>query len=365
MFRLQQVECKIGADPRWMGSAVAETVLKCPQCGGTLTPSRFARSVSCPYCGSTVRLGEPVVSAKRFHEAYRLWNSPESYGVTSWMTFDGGNWTVDSFVARGEVADASKARRARWPTEIVLLKVLRSRDHEDRFRSEWDVLQKLQRSGLPAAPEMTLRVPVPVSFGRVEAGVGTGSLAMALRWAPGFEHTFEDVCRFWPQGIEPRISIWMWRRILEALSFVHSEGLVHGAVTPEHLLVEDKEHGVRLVGYGLAGPVGTQMAAGDGTPAARPRWADAGCRRAPAIDLAMSARAIAYVLGGDPDDCSLPSAVPGQLQALVGEIGAGTRDALDGTSAWEVRQELGRIATAVYGPAKYCPLMFPGEVGND
>ena len=338
--------------------AVSNSVLKCPQCGGSLTPSRFAKTVSCPYCGSTVRLGEQVVSAQRFHQAFHTWDSPETYGLTSWITIGNSHWSVDGFLAKGEIADVYRARRARWPTELVLLKILRSENDLDRFRNEWSVLQELQRSQVPAAPEMTLRVPVPVLLGRVKAGIGAGSWAMALQWAPGFVHTVEEARRVWPQGIDPRISIWIWRRILEVLSFVHATGFVHGAVAPFHLLTEDREHGVRLVGFGVAGRAGEKV--GTGRPVAEfsPEWARTYSEMTPALDLALSARVVASLLGGDVGACSVPETVPRELAALIREIGVGSRKTLQSRSAWGVRQELGTIAKAAYGVPKYCPLVF-------
>jgi hypothetical protein len=122
------------------------------------------------------------------------------------------------------------------------------------------VLAELQESDAPGAPSFTARLPQPILHGEVTGGSLPGAKVILLRWADGFVHTFEDVRRAYPRGIEPRPSIWIWRRILELLAFVHASGFVHGAVLPPHLLIEQGEHGVRLVGFRAADYAGLPAA---------------------------------------------------------------------------------------------------------
>jgi hypothetical protein len=42
---------------------MVERALKCSQCNAPLAAGRFARTAICPFCGSTVMLGEPTVPA--------------------------------------------------------------------------------------------------------------------------------------------------------------------------------------------------------------------------------------------------------------------------------------------------------------
>jgi hypothetical protein len=41
-----------------------------------------------------------------------------------------------------------------------------------------------------------------------------------------------------PDGLDPRDAAWIWRRLLVALGHAHRAGVRHGAVLPEHILVD-------------------------------------------------------------------------------------------------------------------------------
>jgi hypothetical protein len=337
-----------------------ERVLKCPQCNGPLAPSRFARSVVCTYCGATVRLDEASVSVAAYREAFRAWSDPAHHGYTSWLSIGESHWAPGALLAHGEASEVYSAKRARWPSERAVLKVLRDRSDLAAFDHEWDVLQELQRSQAPGAVAIIPRLPTPIVRGDVSAGAWTGSRTMVLRWAHGFEHTFEAVARAYPAGIEPRASIWVWRRILEALSFLHGSGIGHGAVIPPHLMVENGEHGARLVGFGHADSLGRGLrAVVKGFEAFYPAGFGASSPLLAAADLAMSARAVAALLGGDPATGAVPASVPVALAALVRQVALADPAAPPAGDAWDLRQRLGTLAAEVFGPPAFCPIRMP------
>lgn len=338
---------------------MVERVLKCPQCNAPLAPSRFAASTVCPYCGSTVVIDEQVVSAERFRKAYRAWSSPSHHGYTEWLTIDDSHWAPGSLVARGEISDVYFAQRARWPTERVLLKILRDPRHRPRFDNEWEVLQTLHRSDAPGAATLSPRLPQPVVCGPIRSGAHSGRRAMALLWKDGFVHTFEAVRQAYPGGIEPRASIWIWRRILEVLSFLHASGFVHGAVLPPHLLVEDNEHGVLVVGFGCAGPPGAPLSAVcTGCKPYYPADLLALRKLTPAVDLAMSARSVAVLLGGDPAGGEVPARVPAPLAALVRDVARQKTENTPRRDAWALRERLGELARELFGSPAFCPIVM-------
>ncbi|MFL6194689.1 MAG: hypothetical protein ACJ75H_11000 [Thermoanaerobaculia bacterium] len=304
-----------------------ERSLKCPQCNAPLAPSRFARSLVCPFCGSTVMIDEQGVPASRFRAAFLAWNAPATHGFSDWVSLGERHWAKGPLVARGEVSDVYAAARARLPTERALLKVLRDPRDVSGLDNEWEVLTRLR--GTSSSAGFSERIPQPVARGRITAGALEGSHAILYRWADGFVHTFEDVRRVFPRGIEPRASIWIWRRILEILSFLHGAGVTHGAVLPAHLLVQEGEHGVRLVGF--------RQANGAGSPTA---------------DVVQSARCVADLLGDNP-------AIPGPL---ADEIERASQLRTDGPDeAWAIRERLGKVAREAFGPPAFCPLRMPRE----
>lgn len=331
----------------------------CPQCNAPLKPGRFARSVTCSYCGTTIQLDDSEVSAERFHQAFRAWNSPETHQIASWISLGDRHWAVEQQIAQGDISDVYSGKLARWPTELAILKILRDDKDIDRFDNEWNALQALHRSEARGADSFTLLLPQPILHGKISPGLFEGRRASIFRRIPGFRHTLEDVIRAYPQGIPPQASIWMWRRILEVLSFVHASGMVHGAVTPAHLLIQENEHGMRLVGYGCSGKTGGKLRS-------IPRDLESfypGSKRTPLkltpqLDLIMSARCITAALGGDPAAVSVPKDVPAPLADILRRIAQGDPDA-PGEDAWRVREELGMLADQVFGPPRFIPIAMP------
>jgi hypothetical protein len=332
-----------------------EHAMMCPQCNAPLAPHRFARSVECPYCGATVRLDESSVSVALFHEAFRVWNSPASYRLSSWITIGSRHWVLEKLIARGSISDVYTARLARWPTELAIVKLLRDRQDTGPFDHEWTVLQMLQKSDAPGADTFSRIIPQPIQHGDVTDGLLAGRRASIFRWASGFQHTFDEVIRAYPQGIPPRASIWIWRRILEVLSFIHASGMAHGAVLPAHLLVQENEHGVRLVGYSAAGPLNQPLGTlTPGCEAFYPQPARSWSTLTAQLDLAMSARCVAALLGGNPATAALPKAVPAPLAEIVQRIALG----IPAGDAWSLHEELGAIATQVFGPPQFIPIVM-------
>jgi len=337
-----------------------EHAIMCPQCNAPLKPHRFARSIVCSYCGATVQLDEASVSAAMFHDAFRVWNSPESYQISSWISIGDSHWAVEKCIAHGDISDVYTGQRARWPTELVILKLLRDPQSVDRFDSEWNALQVLQKSDAPGADIFTMLIPQPVLHGEVPLGSFAGRRVNIFRWAGGFRYTFAEVLQAYPQGIPPRASIWVWRRILEVLSFIHASGMVHGAVLPTNLLIQENEHGVRLVGYSLAGKLGDKLrAVSHGYESFYPSQERSSSKLTRQLDIMMSARCMVSILGGDPKTASLPTTVPTRLADIVQRIALSKHAGAASEDAWTIREELGEIARKVFGPAEFIPIVMP------
>ena len=101
--------------------------LICPQCNAPLNPSRFASLVVCSHCGTTVKLASSsAVSARRFHEAFRRWNSPNTYHLTSSISLGNRHWALGKQIGRGDFSDVYEGQLVRWPTELVIVKLLRN-----------------------------------------------------------------------------------------------------------------------------------------------------------------------------------------------------------------------------------------------
>jgi hypothetical protein len=140
------------------------------------------------------------------------------------------------------------------------------------------------------------------------------------------------------------------------LSFIHNSGIVHGAVLPPHLLVQENEHGVRLVGYSSAGPIG------DTLRTKAPRYESFYPKPARTLtaqlDIAMSARCIVAILGGNSEMGALPGTVPARLAQFIRQIAMLNHNASGKETAWSIREELGVIAGEVFGSPQFIPIVM-------
>jgi hypothetical protein len=293
-----------------------------------------------------------AVSARAFREAFAAWNAPARHGLTGGFTIDGRHWALEGPLARGAASDVFRVRRARWPSLWAVAKFLREPSEAARFEREGEQLLALQTGAL----RLGARAPSLVQRGLVSSGAHQGRQALLYLDEPDFRHTLEDVRRLLPGGVEAPVAVWMWRRVLELLAALHRDGLAHGAILPPHLLIQERDHGVRVVGFGCAGAPGMPLAARD------PRFATsrpgAGPERiSPGRDVQMSAQAVAFALGGDFATGALPATVPAPLAALVAQVAEGRA----GEDAWALRERVGALSRELFGPPSFHPLELPRE----
>jgi hypothetical protein len=276
------------------------------------------------------------------------------------MTLGNRNWLIEKQIASGESAAVYTGRLARWPTELVIIKILQKTENERYLDNEWETLNQLLRSHAKGAEVFSRMIPQPVVYGKIAGGEFSGSKALILRWESGFYHSFDDVCRLYPEGIPARASIWVWRRILEMLGFLHDSGYVHGAVVPAHLLAQQNEHGVRLIGYGRSGRINDPVYEDQSLllpyfPTPIKDWKVL----SPQLDMVMSAKCVIKMLGGDPATNTLPTTVPIKLAEVIKKYAQLDDKYPSNFNAWTIHQELGRIADAVYGAPVFIPIDMP------
>jgi hypothetical protein len=116
----------------------------------------------------------------------------------------------------------------------------------------------------------------------------------------------------------------MWKRTLDMLGWLHQRGWAHGDVTPAHLLIHPRDHGVVLAG-----------------------WSSAVRGGSASTDIGESARAIAYVLG--------IQATPAPIAKLIQE-----QSSAPASDAWAVKDMLDAAAHEAYGPPRYHQFQMAG-----
>jgi len=263
-------------------------------------------------------------------------------------------------IAQGESTDVFLARRDGRLTERVLIKFLRTDGDEDLLENERRVLEFLEKSRFQGSQYFVPQLPQRIDSGLARLGKNGSEgnrRASVIRWRSGFVHSMNDVFATHSSGIVPEASVWMWKRMLELLGWIHKSGFVHGAILPQHTLIHARDHGVVFAGWSAAAAIGKPILAVN--PQMREYYPDSVLQGAPAsprMDLAMSARVLLKALGGSTVRAS--SRVPEPLARLLENHARG--DGQWGDDAWAVRDELDNTARRVFGPPKFIPFLMPG-----
>jgi hypothetical protein len=323
----------------------------CESCGAPLDAAWTDLVVVCRYCAAhqlPTPAGDPVPAVHPDDGRPRV-------------SVGGRTYLVEGRLADGE---SSAVFRGRWVVrlgELVVLKVQRSLADTDLLRREHEVLARLHRAST-GAERLLSRVPTPIALGplrdphaeRAAAGGERGAFGRSARderlvavhgWKPGFVHTLDDVARLHPGGVPAPVAVWVLKRLLEVLSFLHGAGVCHNAVLPRHVLVHPRDHGALLVGYSLATAPGERVPGTvRGEAAQYPDGLLAARRAEPRWDVAMAARAL------------------GRVWSPTGAVGEVVRAMADGghPDAWQARAALDRAAAEMLGPPRYHPLPMPG-----
>lgn len=226
--------------------------LSCPQCSAPLPRAARWRTVNCGYCGATITRGTETVERESFRAAWRRANAAQLTDTGRLLQWRGAHYRVLAPLGQGEHSEVLLAERLGAVPERVTIKLARDAAGDAVLAREAAVLQALQALSVPGAAYFTRRLPQPLGLG-VAQGLGDGERqALVLRHPTGFWGSLQEVQQANPQGIDARHAVWLWRRMLEVLAFVHGAGWTHRALTPAHALVHPRDHGVLLIGWSQA-----------------------------------------------------------------------------------------------------------------
>ncbi|HLZ56329.1 MAG TPA: hypothetical protein VKR06_05210 [Ktedonosporobacter sp.] len=156
------------------------------------------------------------------------------------------------------------------------------------------------------------------TFSYHEAASGMVRQVNALSYVEGL-YSLKEVREAYPRGVDPKDMAWIWRRLLVALAFAHGSKVIHGAVLPTHTLIHPDQHGVVLIdwSYATIDPEATGERISALSSAYRgwyPEEVFAKKAPTPGLDLTMGAICMIELLGGDPEQRTMPETAPWQLQ---------------------------------------------------
>ncbi|MFF5176871.1 serine/threonine protein kinase [Micromonospora sp. NPDC000316] len=248
-----------------------------------------------------------------------------------------GDYRLGALAHSGDLADLYDVGEDR------LLKLPRRPTDNDLMAREAHALHTIARNGdpryLPYVPRLV------DEFAHRDAATGAERRINVLATAPGL-HDLDVVRRAYPNGLDARDVAWMWRRLLVALGLAHRAGIVHGAVLPQHVLIEPGAHGVVLVDWCFSAPVGGTV------PAIVPDHQDwyppevlQKRQCGPGTDIWMATGCMTWLLNRDAPR-ELLTFAEGCRQRFL-------KDRPD--DAWRLLREFDQVLDRLYGPRTFRP----------
>ncbi len=273
-----------------------------------------------------------------------------------------GQWTLERILTRGDlctlylgsVLDAQGKRR-------VLFKVPIQPQDNDLAANEARILRHL-RAGKNYQSARHFLSQLVDAFPYEEHATGILRQVIVLSYVDGL-FSLTEVKQVYPQGIDVRDMAWIWRRLLIALDFAHSNGVIHGCVLPPHILIHPEEHGVMLIdwSYAVLDPANTHAwikAISSPYRAWYPAEVFAREEPRPGLDLYMASKCMIDLLGGDPQAQTMPESVPWQIQNhLRGCLLPRSHQRLQ--DAHILRQEFDELLERLWGPRRFHPFSMP------
>lgn len=273
-----------------------------------------------------------------------------------------GRHVLHKLLASGDLADLYMASStfADGVQRQTVCKVARRATDNDLLQTEAAAIKQLRATGSDErrhvfVPELLDR------FSVTEKGT-SARRANVLAQLDGF-YDLTQVRQAYPQGVRPIDMGWMWRRLLLVLGYAHRQGVVHGAVLPSHVMILPAQHGLVLVDWCYASvrpDKGKQPRLQAIVDASRDWYpAEVFAKQTPsaATDIAMAARCMIELMGGDPvtGNFAGDSRVGRPFRAYFKSCLAASQSARP-DDAWQLLQEFDELLERLGSP--YFPRRF-------
>jgi serine/threonine protein kinase len=235
----------------------------------------------------------------------------------------------------GEISEVHLARRIGSMPLLATIKLSSSPAAAAQYAHEAQVARELQLLDPDGAgPYFSRLLPDAIAQGAVEEN--NGLQALILRHPNGYWGSLASLNERFASGLDPRHAVWIWRRMLEVLNFVHKQGWCHGDVRPEHALVHPQDHAVQLIGWASASKCAAE--------------------KNKAADLCRSARVVQVLFCGTSSP-NLPGGVPAGVAQLVTSA-ASDENFCRSQGAEGLDALLQAEAKAAFGPPSFVPLII-------
>ena len=212
-----------------------------------------------------------------------------------------GNYRIISLIAEGGFGKTYKAEHL-LTNSLVCIKHANqiSPEDEEILVQEAKAIWDMRHYGIPAMRDII----------KIE-----DSPALVMSFVPGrnLAQIIEDLKRLDPEDVA-----WITERTLNILMYLHMHGVCHGDVKPQNIMVQEDNHMVVLVDYGLAAIKPHSKTSNKGyTPFFAAPEQIYGGPLIPETDFYGLGMTMIYVLGGDVENKKVPSNIPDPLCEFI------------------------------------------------
>jgi serine/threonine protein kinase len=234
-------------------------ILNCPQCAAPLPRQALWKSAQCSYCGVLVSKTETTVLRDSFRSALQRQRANGSSG-SSTLRCNGQTFAIKETLFTS--ADGNRfllGQRVGAAPIQVLLKLGDKTKFKSLFSRESRTLAHFHSIQSAAAGYYSRLIPNVVEMGDTNEFFPNQTV-IVLGLVPGLWGSLSSVLANHTNGVDVRHAVWMWRRVLEMLAYIHSAGWTHGDLSPEMSWVSPRDHGVHLMNWTKASSNANQSA---------------------------------------------------------------------------------------------------------
>src|SRR5579885_1301123 len=263
-------------------------------------------------------------------------------------------YMVTKLVAQGDIADLYACTyQDKGVEQRAIMKVVQSAADNDLLQNEAKILGAIYP--IDQKEERFYRYLVKLHDSFLLKGKGTNRRVNVLQFVEG-SYTLEDVRKAYPGGLDYRDVVWMYKRMLAAIGYLHSKkGVIHGAMLPTHVMVHPENHGAKLVGWSYA--IDNWRGRINRIKALSSPWKHFYAPEVlskqppvPATDIYMASKCAMYMLGD--------TKIPNQIKAFLDSC-LFSRPERRPDDAWKLHEEFDNLLERLVGKPRYRKLVLP------
>ncbi len=261
-----------------------------------------------------------------------------------------GVYQAEALLAEGDLSTVYRGRKLLvTPDETgagrgVAIKVADDSSNNDLLQNEVHSLRFLNRAATPQRKHL----PVLVD----EFRTSDGRFGTVLRLIKG--HSFSVIHKQYTQGVDGQHAAWILKRLLSVLAHAHSQGVIHGNIKPEHIIVQPQNHNVVLLDWSHS--IRTAQPAVLSIPGILSDYSAPEIREeqspTAASDIYSVGKCMIMLLGGDLHYDSIPSHIDKRLTCFL-QTFVWPNPQERAQNAEQLHEKLVQLREEIYGPQQF------------